>query len=25
MVELLNESFIDTLRKKMLWGEDRRN
>ncbi|WP_299226792.1 NAD kinase [uncultured Psychroserpens sp.] len=25
MVELLKESFIDTLRKKMLWGEDRRN
>ncbi|RZN84808.1 MAG: NAD kinase [Winogradskyella sp.] len=25
MVELLGESFIDTLRKKMLWGEDRRN
>jgi len=25
MVELLNESFLDTLRKKMLWGEDRRN
>ncbi len=25
MVELLNESFIDTLRKKLLWGEDRRN
>ena len=25
MIELLNESFIDTLRKKMLWGEDRRN
>lgn len=25
MVELLNENFIDTLRKKMLWGEDRRN
>jgi NAD+ kinase len=25
MVELLNESFIDTLRKKMLWGEDKRN
>ncbi len=25
MVELLNETFIDTLRKKMLWGEDRRN
>ncbi|MFD1062289.1 NAD kinase [Winogradskyella litorisediminis] len=25
MVELHNESFIDTLRKKMLWGEDRRN
>ncbi|MFT4803959.1 MAG: NAD+ kinase, partial [Psychroserpens sp.] len=25
MVELLNESFIDTLRQKMLWGEDKRN
>lgn len=25
MVELLNESFIETLRKKMLWGEDKRN
>ncbi|MGS2727567.1 NAD kinase [Psychroserpens sp. BH13MA-6] len=25
MVELMNESFIDTLRQKMLWGEDRRN
>ena len=25
MVELLQESFIDTLRKKMLWGEDKRN
>lgn len=25
MVELLDESFINTLRKKMLWGEDRRN
>ncbi|WP_353779739.1 NAD kinase [Winogradskyella sp. 3972H.M.0a.05] len=25
MVELIDESFIDTLRKKMLWGEDRRN
>lgn len=25
MVELLNETFLDTLRKKMLWGEDRRN
>lgn len=25
MVELLNETFIDTLRKKMLWGEDKRN
>lgn len=25
MVELLDESFIDTLRKKLLWGEDRRN
>jgi NAD+ kinase len=25
MIELLDESFIDTLRKKMLWGEDRRN
>jgi len=25
MVELLNETFLDTLRKKLLWGEDRRN
>ena len=25
MVELIQESFIDTLRKKMLWGEDKRN
>lgn len=25
MVELNSESFLDTLRKKMLWGEDRRN
>lgn len=25
MVELFHESFIDTLRKKMLWGEDKRN
>jgi len=25
MIELLQESFIDTLRKKLLWGEDRRN
>ncbi|MFD2915687.1 NAD kinase [Psychroserpens luteus] len=25
MVELLNESFIDTLRQKLLWGEDKRN
>lgn len=25
LVELQNESFINTLRKKMLWGEDRRN
>lgn len=25
MVELLGESFIDTLRKKLLWGEDKRN
>jgi NAD+ kinase len=25
MVELLQESFIDTLRKKLLWGEDKRN
>jgi len=25
MVELLQESFVDTLRKKMLWGEDKRN
>ncbi|MBR9757403.1 MAG: NAD kinase [Algicola sp.] len=25
MIELHNESFLDTLRKKLLWGEDRRN
>ncbi|WP_452221851.1 NAD kinase [Lacinutrix salivirga] len=25
MIELLNESFLDTLRKKLLWGEDKRN
>ena len=25
MIDLLNESFLDTLRKKMLWGEDKRN
>ncbi|MGK0429595.1 MAG: NAD+ kinase [Psychroserpens sp.] len=25
MVELLDERFIDTLRRKMLWGEDKRN
>ncbi|MCF8274109.1 MAG: NAD kinase [Flavobacteriaceae bacterium] len=25
MVDLLNESFLNTLRKKLLWGEDRRN
>ncbi len=25
MVELFTESFIDTLRKKLLWGEDKRN
>ena len=25
MVELINESFVDTLRKKLLWGEDKRN
>lgn len=25
MVERLNETFLDTLRKKLLWGEDRRN
>jgi len=25
MVELLDESFLATLRKKLLWGEDRRN
>ncbi|OUR92583.1 NAD kinase [Flavobacteriales bacterium 34_180_T64] len=25
MVELMHESFIDTLRKKLLWGEDKRN
>ncbi|MCB0446227.1 MAG: NAD kinase, partial [Gelidibacter sp.] len=24
MVELISESFIDTLRKKLLWGEDKR-
>jgi NAD+ kinase len=25
MVELINENFINTLRKKLLWGEDKRN
>ena len=25
MVELYHESFLDTLRKKLLWGEDKRN
>lgn len=25
MIELLEESFLDTLRKKLLWGEDKRN
>lgn len=25
MMELLDESFLDTLRKKLLWGEDKRN
>ena len=25
LVELLDETFLDTLRKKLLWGEDRRN
>ena len=25
MIDLLNESFFDTLRKKLLWGEDKRN
>lgn len=25
LIELHNESFLDTLRKKLLWGEDRRN
>ncbi|WP_299124833.1 NAD kinase [uncultured Winogradskyella sp.] len=25
MVERLEETFLDTLRKKLLWGEDRRN
>lgn len=25
MIELLDESFLDTLRKKLLWGEDKRN
>ncbi|MFC4722486.1 NAD kinase [Geojedonia litorea] len=25
MVELTHESFLDTLRKKLLWGEDKRN
>jgi len=25
MIELIEESFLDTLRKKLLWGEDKRN
>ncbi|MBU2940034.1 NAD kinase [Lacinutrix sp. C3R15] len=25
MLELVEESFLDTLRKKLLWGEDKRN
>jgi len=25
MIELKDESFLDTLRKKLLWGEDKRN
>ncbi|MBT8274032.1 MAG: NAD kinase [Bacteroidia bacterium] len=25
MIELYDESFLDTLRKKLLWGEDKRN
>jgi NAD+ kinase len=25
MIELFDESFLDTLRKKLLWGEDKRN
>ncbi|KJD32479.1 inorganic polyphosphate kinase [Tamlana nanhaiensis] len=25
MIDLFNESFLDTLRKKLLWGEDNRN
>ncbi len=25
MIDLLNESFLTTLRKKLLWGEDKRN
>ncbi|CDF77980.1 inorganic polyphosphate/ATP-NAD kinase [Formosa agariphila KMM 3901] len=25
MIELLDESFLNTLRKKLLWGEDKRN
>ena len=25
MIDLLDESFLKTLRKKMLWGEDNRN
>jgi NAD+ kinase len=25
MIDLLNESFLATLRKKLLWGEDKRN
>ena len=25
LIEFYNESFLDTLRKKLLWGEDKRN
>jgi NAD+ kinase len=25
MIEPQGESFLDTLRKKLLWGEDKRN
>ncbi|WP_142786590.1 NAD kinase [Changchengzhania lutea] len=25
MIDLFNQSFLDTLRKKLLWGEDKRN
>ncbi|WP_308991629.1 NAD kinase [Mariniflexile litorale] len=25
MIDILGESFLDTLRKKLLWGEDKRN